>query len=476
MKLSNYVRETVRPVTPTPPAARLLRLSNNDLVMPRVYTRMLYYYLPRPRPADDDVDGTPASPALLPRQPLPPATLCAALAQALALYYPLAGRLVPRADDSAGGALDVACTDAGAFLVHADAADADLAAVAAGFHPAPDLHLLVPSPPDANADADADDAPPLLLAQVTRFRCGGTTLGVAVHHSVADGAAVAGFVRAWNELALGHRAVSVLPCHDREPMILAAKATDAPRFPHPEYNLALPSPAAAPVAGVPPAMAGKRFLFTPAQMAALKRLATAASADSDSALASSVTGFEALTGHLWRLVTRARALPPSQALKLGIAVDGRRRLRPPLPLGYAGNANFYGLAEATAGALAAEGLPGAAARVSAAVARVSDAYVRSALAWVERAEGGPGSVLPSFVAPGVDLAVTSWTRFPVYEVGMGMGRPDYVGVPAEKWDGLVVLLPGHLEGEDGGVNALVGLKRHEMARLESDSDLFPPLS
>ncbi|XP_050893333.1 shikimate O-hydroxycinnamoyltransferase-like [Lathyrus oleraceus] len=45
-------------------------------------------------------------------------------------------------------------------------------------------------------------------------------------------------------------------------------------------------------------------------------------------------------GHVWRSVSKARALPSDQETKLYVATDGRSRLQPPLPQGYFGNMIF----------------------------------------------------------------------------------------------------------------------------------------
>ncbi len=63
------------------------------------------------------------------------------------------------------------------------------------------------------------------------------------------------------------------------------------------------------------------------------------------------TSYEMLSGHLWKCVSKARALPDDQETKLYVAVDGRSRLHPPLPPGYFGNVIFITTPIALAGDL-----------------------------------------------------------------------------------------------------------------------------
>ncbi|GKB37885.1 chloramphenicol acetyltransferase-like domain-containing protein [Tanacetum coccineum] len=44
---------------------------------------------------------------------------------------------------------------------------------------------------------------PLLLLQVTRFKCGGASLGVGMHHRLADGLSAMHFIKSWSEMARG---------------------------------------------------------------------------------------------------------------------------------------------------------------------------------------------------------------------------------------------------------------------------------
>jgi hypothetical protein len=111
-----------------------------------------------------------------------------ALADTLAHYLPLAGRLEYVAET---GNVFVDCSDAGVAFVEAEADGVDVRRLAGDEeHDIPAFLSLVP-------ELDARVLPaPVLSVQATRLG-GGLAVGFSVHHAVADGRAVWRFVEAW---------------------------------------------------------------------------------------------------------------------------------------------------------------------------------------------------------------------------------------------------------------------------------------
>jgi len=58
-----------------------------------------------------------------------------------------------------------------------------------------------------------------------------------------------------------------------------------------------------------------------------------------------------LAAHIWRSACKARGLPEDQETRLYIPINGRSRLKPPLPPGYLGNVIFSTIPTGFAGDL-----------------------------------------------------------------------------------------------------------------------------
>ena len=123
-------------------------------------------------------------------------------------YYPVAGRVAP-------SGLAVDCTGEGVWFVEA-AASCALADVD-GLDCCPLLipgELLLPRPPPGEKLNDL-----ILMAQATRFTCGGFAVGIRFSHAVFDGHGAAQFLTAVGELARGLQAPSVTPVWDRDAIL-----------------------------------------------------------------------------------------------------------------------------------------------------------------------------------------------------------------------------------------------------------------
>nr|CAD1827822.1 unnamed protein product [Ananas comosus var. bracteatus] len=152
-------------------------------------------------------------------------TVKSALAEALAVYYPLAGKLA--VDEN--GRIEADCTGEGALFV---AAKSDEYAVddVDGVVPTAEMRrLFVPA-------VESHELPCTVLAiQVTFLRCGGMILGTAIHHAVVDGRCFFEFIKMMSDIARhvdGTQPVSL--SLDRS--LLRARLTPKVTFDHPEYS------------------------------------------------------------------------------------------------------------------------------------------------------------------------------------------------------------------------------------------------
>ncbi|XP_062230121.1 omega-hydroxypalmitate O-feruloyl transferase-like [Phragmites australis] len=354
------------------------------------------------------------------------------LAKVLVPYYPLAGRLTI----SGEGKLVVDCTGEGAVFVEAEA-DCAMADIGDVTEPDPTvLGKLVYSAPGAKNILEM----PLLAAQVTKFKCGGFVLGLAINHCMFDGVGAMQFINSWGETARG-LPLSVPPALDRA--VLRARDPPQVAFPHHEF---------AQIADDDdedsPPLLHRSFRFTPASIARVKALVALEGARA-------CTTFEALAGFVWSARTRALGMGPSRQSKLLFAVDGRPRFSPPLPAGYFGNAIVLTSATCAAGELVAS-LPRAVRLVRGAVEAVTDAYMRSAVDYFEATRARPSLAST--------LLITAWSRLPFRAADFGWGPPEAYGPAALPEKEVALFLSCGEEG--GGVRVLLGLPAAAMAEFE----------
>ncbi|KAK1683673.1 hypothetical protein QYE76_044521 [Lolium multiflorum] len=361
--------------------------------------------------------------------------LRAALARVLVHYHPLAGRL----GISPEMKLTVECTGEGAPFVEADAA-CDLADVGDLSTPDPAaLGQLVYSVPGAK---NILEMPPI-TAQVTRFKCGGFSLGLAMNHCMFDGLGAMEFVNSWAEMARGAAELTVPPFMDRT--VLRARDPPVISFPHREFD------EIADVSGMAALYGGQEliyrsFCFDPDRLERVRALALAGG-DLERC-----TTFEALSGLVWRARTAALGLAPEQQTKLLFAVDGRRRFVPPLPKGYFGNGIVLTNALATAGDLLASPVSRAAGMVQEAVRMVTDEYMRSAVDYFEATRARPSLAST--------LLITTWSRLAFDGADFGWGEPAMSG-PVMLPEKEVILFLAHGK-ERKSINVLLGLPASAM--------------
>ncbi|CAL4935186.1 unnamed protein product [Urochloa decumbens] len=385
------------------------------------------------------------------RPPNPPnAALEQGLARALAVYREWAGRL----GDGPDGRPAVLLNDAGVRLVEA-AVDAPLAR-SMPFKPSPELLRLHPSIDGPVAE--------LVQVQLTRFACGSLVVGFTAHHRVADGQATGNFLVAWG-LATRRLPVAPLPVCDRATRF---RPRDPPlvEFPHrgAEYHHL-------PAAGEEEEIGGAahdkikvhKVLFTKEFVARLKARASSGLPPPPATAAQQqrrgYSTFESVVGHLWRAVTAARGLGAGEHTRLRISVNGRSRMRPPVPREYFGNMVLWAFPRADAGDLVSRPVHHAAGVIRAAVSRVDDAYFRSFVDFASSGAVEGGGLEPtadeSQVVLCPDLEVDSWLGISFYDVDFGGGCPFYFMPSYLPMEGTMFLLPSFLG--DGGIEAYVSL-------------------
>ncbi|GFZ17259.1 hydroxycinnamoyl-CoA shikimate/quinate hydroxycinnamoyl transferase [Actinidia rufa] len=420
------VREAtmVRPEKETP--KRRLWNSNVDLVVPSFHTPSVYFY--RPNGSDNFFDAQ---------------VVRDALSRVLVPFYPMAGRLARDED----GRIEIDCNGEGVLFVEArtDSSIDDFG----DFAPTLELRQLVPAV-DYSKGISSN---PLLVLQVTYFKCGGVSLGVGMQHHVADGASGLHFVNTWSDIARGLD-ITLPPFIDRT--LLHARDPPEPAFRHIEYQ---PPPCMkAPPQSIKPDTVPETtvsiFKLTREQLNSLK----AKSKEDGNTV--NYSSYAMLAGHVWRCVCKARGLQGDQETKLYIATDGRSRLRPALPPGYFGNVIFTATPMAVCGDLQSKPTWYAASRIHDALVRMDNDYLRSALDYLELQPDLKALVRGAHTFKCPNLGITSWTRLPIHDADFGWGRPIFMGPGGIPYEGLAFALPSPTN--DGSLSIALSLQTEHM--------------
>ncbi|CAH9050840.1 unnamed protein product [Cuscuta europaea] len=244
------------------------------------------------------------------------------LSSALVRWFHFAGTLRRRDGDNR---LELRCpVGGGGVRVLRATADCTLGSV--NYLDDPDekfVERLVPDPSVEEAMAY-----PLTL-QVTRFGCGGWVMGTAVHHAMCDGMGATLFFNAMAEVARGEAAFSVEPVWDRAALLGPRKP---PRVDFPVHQFLSLDRDSVPYAQAAGGVAREFFEMKEESLERLK-----AALLHTSAAGSTYTTFEALGAFIWRASVKACKMAEEETVKFAYQSNIRRKVKPPLPLGYWGN-------------------------------------------------------------------------------------------------------------------------------------------
>lgn len=220
-------------------------------------------------------------------------TLESSLSKVLVPFYPVAGRL----RSVGGGRFELDCNGKGAVFV---AAELNAELVDFGdFTPSTKFDQFLIPPIDYSVPIDEV---PVLVAQVTKFECGGVSLSIAMSHVVADGKSAANFVAEWARLARGEF-LQIAPVLDRKAFRAGEPPSAMPRFDHSKdfgnlpFLLKLPS--AEEVSKMKTTMV--RLGLDKGQVEKLKKMANNQSRAEG---ARPYTRYESVAAHIWKCSTR----------------------------------------------------------------------------------------------------------------------------------------------------------------------------
>ncbi|KAK1288664.1 3'-N-debenzoyl-2'-deoxytaxol N-benzoyltransferase [Acorus calamus] len=370
------------------------------------------------------------------------------LSEALFYYYPLAGRLTRHDGD---GRLRVNCTGEGVPFTPASA-DCTLASLD---------HLNHISVEDASrfVPQAAGVTGCHLMMQVTRFACGGFTVGMSLSHAVCDGFGANQFFRAVAELASGrHDAPTVKPVWERDRLVGTA----------PPEHLAMPFPVDKSSLASSPLLPSTDLVQGSFDVDAesLRRLKTVS--------CESLTTLEVLGAFVWRAKFRALEMNLDGNTQFALSIGIRSVISPPLTDGYYGNACVSSLVIMTGRELCEGPLSKVAMMIKESKRTAGTAgYVWSWLGIMERVNQEKKKIEEN----GASLIVTDWRHLGLLEADFGW--KSSVNVVPVPWgcfgsSNLSIFLPPFCldKSMEGGLRVHMCLPRIAMARFEEEMELL----
>ncbi|KAK8663620.1 hypothetical protein V6N13_083429 [Hibiscus sabdariffa] len=419
MEITIKESTVVYPAQETPKTS--LWNSNLDLLITRYHVPLVYFY--KPSGSSDFFDT---------------GRLKEALSKILVPFYPMAGRL----GYDENGRLEISCYAQGVLFVEAETTSV-MDHLIADFSDSSQVFRLVPEVDYSQGISSF----PLVVLQVTKFKCGGVSLGVGFQHTLGDGTTTFHFINSWADTARGSLP-AIAPFIDRT--LLRARVPPMPKFHHVEYD---PSPPLKTMDSqnsddFKPSIVST-FKLTADQLDLLKAKAGAKSG-------TKYTSFNILAAHICRCVTKARGLSDDQPVKMYFPVDGRSKLNPPLPPGYLGNAIFIAAVITEAGDLKTESFPDTVKRIHEGLSQINDEYLRSALDYTEKVSDLSALVRGAHTFRCPNLSTNTWVWLPMYDADFGWGRPIYMGPANIVQEGKTLILPSPTD--DGSVSVVAGLE------------------
>ncbi|KAK2991999.1 hypothetical protein RJ640_014860 [Escallonia rubra] len=289
---------------------------------------------------------------------------------------------------------------------------------------------------------------------VTRFGCGGFSLGFMTNHAIFDGKSASEMFHNLASICRGEGLKFGTINNDRT--CLKARTPPQIKYPHKEYiklskntlGLATSFTSQKQTSPSPLIFSDKyvhdMFPFSPSMIKSLKETAM-----------TKCSSFEAVVGHIWRARTRAVFEDQEEMSTVFFAVDIRSKVSPPLQNDFAGNAVITAFATAKVNDLVEKPLSFSVEKVKEGRERVTEDYVRSVIDWLEVYKGIPATCKGNFY-------VSAWWKLPFGELDFGFGKPVHGGPIVSGNDEFVLLLS---DGIGGGINVWMGLEKDKMKKF-----------
>ncbi|KZV39743.1 hypothetical protein F511_08205 [Dorcoceras hygrometricum] len=371
------------------------------------------------------------------------------LSRTLDFFPPLAGRLATiKHEDNNTRSFYIDCNNQGAQFIHAVASGITVNDILNAKY----VPKIVRSFFSCNGVNKLEETwRPLLTVQVTELE-DGCFIGCTLNHGVVDGTSFWHFFNSWAEISRGFQSPSKHPILER----WFPEDVDIPiQIPFSDEKLLEEF--------IPPQTEERFFRFSREKVTELKERA-----NSDHSC-NNISSFQAVLAHLWQSITRCRN-DDRRNIRLIIPVGRRRRLSPPLPEGYFGNAVKAVSITTAAPQLLSCGLGWAASQINEALASQTDEETRN---WYRYWVNSP-TILTKGAILSDCLIVSSSPRFNVYGNDFGWGKPAAVRTGSgNKTDGKITFFPGP---EPGSMDVEICLLEETLNVMDEDVEFMKYVS
>ncbi|KAK9133393.1 hypothetical protein Scep_012921 [Stephania cephalantha] len=294
----------------------------------------------------------------------------------------------------------------------------------------------------------------LLQIQLNRYACGGLVIGLTAHHRVYDGQSMSGFFVAWARLVRGLD-IDPLPYLDRH-KILVPRNPPIIEFDHHsiEFRKTTNNLPDTPIPSSPIEVSSTSFSNEFINKLKVKVL------NENQTVFRGYSTFECLLAHVWKKVTQARELQLDEWTQVRVAVNGRTRMKPPVPMEFVGNLVLWAYPKLRVKEVLHGSYGHVAKAIHDAVAKIDHKYFQSFIDFGEKAsqfeeelEATSQLEIGNTMCP--NLEVDSWMRFQFHELDFGGGGPCAFYPPNIPVEGLLIFMPSCQEG--GGVDVVMSL-------------------